>query len=440
MKRLTRNTLSLLCGLGLTQGVVAAVPFTFDSGSSGADGDLILSCAVEGIETVIDVGASGVMNYNSINIGSGCILKFSPTGNGPGHKSNPVRLLVSGDVVIEGTIDLTGTNGNVGISNYSVVGGIGGPGGYNGGNSGMAWLSSQAGYGPGGGAGVNVSATGNCGNAGSAGTFTPVIHEPRLQPLVGGSGGGGGCHDNGHYSVSSGAGGGGALLIAATGSITLNGTISTAGGYTSGNAAGGSGSAGMIHLIANAVDGSGSVNAIKTIIESNNGTTTLSSVFGLRYDYGLERLTLDLAQTPSLTIATVGGVDTSTTNQVELGASGSTTIAVSSSGIPEGAEVTLSVSGNLVARTTATGLLDANGDTSMVISIPSGISVITAYVSQSVTNVASLPSYLNEQITVARLEVTPGAKSALRFYTASGKPVPDGLVKDPWSHVSFNQG
>ncbi len=63
----------------------------FNSTSTGADGYVDRYCTGPGItEVVIDVGASGIMNYEYFTLGEFCRLTFTPTGTG----SSPVRLLV----------------------------------------------------------------------------------------------------------------------------------------------------------------------------------------------------------------------------------------------------------------------------------------------------------------------------------------------------------
>ena len=440
MKLSTSTTLALLLSLGISHSPVTLAAFNFNSGSTGALG--ALTCTTNFGEKIIDVGASGIMNYSSINIASGCIVKFTPTGNGLLHKSNPVRLLVSGDVVIEGEINLDGTHG-ITSPGYSVLGGVGGPGGYNGGNTGLLNSPATAGFGPGGGKGGEplYCASNDLDSGGRLGQFSPLFTQLQAQPLVGGSGGGGGCTIAGSGS-SSGGGGGGALLIAATGTITLNGKISALGGLPGSAGStfyrGGNGSAGMVYLVANQITGTGQTSTTLTIVETENNTSAFTKT-GTQYNIGLQRLALDLTQSPTLTIATVGGVDTSITSQVELGSPGDTVVTVTSTGLPTGTEVTLTVAGYVNINVTVSGVLDVTGTATMSITLPSGLSLLSAHVSQNVTNIAMLPTFQNEKITVARLETNPGAKSVLRFYTASGKLVPDGLIKNPWEHVDFGK-
>ncbi|MFT5504613.1 MAG: hypothetical protein ACI8XC_002330 [Gammaproteobacteria bacterium] len=412
---------------------ISAATFSFDSGSTEADGDLAVTCMTPGDITTVDVGESGIMNYASITVDADCILKFTPTGNSDFHFSQPVRLLVSGDVVIDGEINLDGGPGNGGNGSSRVLGGIGGPGGYNGGANGTALLAGQSGYGPGGGGGVD----GN--NAGASGSLLPIESDPRFQSLTGGSGGGGA--DASSLTTSSGAGGGGALLLASSGSVSIgiNGSISAQGGSSaSGSYVGGSGAAGMIHIIANTISGGGNLKAAKTIVESGVHTSTFS-ITGLGYQMLLQRLSLDLLQTPTLSIATVGGVDMSSDDTVSLGTNGDTVIELTSTGLIEGTEVSVAVSGYTVSVVTGVATLAADGTASVTVAIASGVSLITAYVSQSLSIASLVPDYNNEKIMLARLETNPSGSSVLNFYTETGLRVPDDFLDNPWQYVDFGQ-
>jgi len=430
--KLNKLSLALLALASFSQ--LQAAPFTFDSGSTDVDGALAFSdtdCPVLGTVKTYDVGTSGVKHLSSIDIHANCIVKFTPTGNGESHQSNPVRLLVSGDVVIDGKLDLDGAPFQVGFNTFSAPGGIGGPGGYNGGNTGLSGLEAGVGFGPAG--GVGGASGGN--NAGENGNFTPSESNPRLQTLIGGSGGGGAFST--FQNVGSGGGGGGAILIASSGSISIDGIISTKGGAA--NSGTGAGSDGMIHLIANQISGTGEFHAKKTILESSTKNLSLAAFTGTRYDIGLQRLTLDIATIPTLSISAIGGVDTSTVNSISLGASGDTSVNVTSTGLPEGTEVTVVVSGTTRTNSKAASLLDASGNASVTVNVPGGVSMMVVYVSIPLTTVAAanLPDFNGEQISIAKLEASPGKKAELVFYTASGKAVPNGFVKNPWSVVSL---
>ena len=292
--------------------MLATQAFAFDSGSTGVDGVFAPT-----VNTEVQLPESGILNYASINIPTGVIVKFKRN-----TANTPVYLLVSGNVTIAGRIDVSGTAaanvGTAGNGNLSDDGnpGIGGPGGYDGGRGGRddvnlrdSIISGGNGLGPGGGhaahgaiasiyyagyycpgqpgSGSNRSSVGGSASHLSAGgsmvagytcsgtplaevlTYpakpaVPTYGSAILQPLVGGSGGGGGAGGS-NFSGGGGGGGGGAILIAASGTLTLasGGTIyaheggpSTASGTGVGGL-GGYGSGGSVRLIATTVAGNG---------------------------------------------------------------------------------------------------------------------------------------------------------------------------------------
>ena len=227
-----------------------------------------------------------------------------------------MRLLVSGDVVVAGTISVAGERaadtGAAGDGNTADDGdaGAGGPGGYDGGRGGRVRtslgdnydrfseedalaVSGEWGHGPGGGAGARFKTRmgdqtyGVCPATSANFSILEGIEFARrslrercsingissigaygnatLLPLVGGSGGGGGWANSG-INGAGGGGGGGALLIAASGAVNITGTITADGGgggwfgrrFHSNS---GSGSGGAIRIIATTVSGNGRVYA-----------------------------------------------------------------------------------------------------------------------------------------------------------------------------------
>ena len=231
-----------------------------NTGSDGSDGALIVTAT-----TNIDMTGrpSGIYQYTSINITNGATVTFTPNAN-----NTPVVWLVQSNVVISGTVNLSGASG------VGAVAGVGGPGGYRGGSG-----ISPVGQGPGGGSALVSSNFSNVrsGNAsyGTLGSISnlcsnvsngipgSVYGNIYLIPLLGGSGGGGITNSCGGVG---GNGGGGAILIAAAGQIQLNGTINCRGGLnndvTCGSASyyGGYGSGGAVRLVASTIAGSGTIN------------------------------------------------------------------------------------------------------------------------------------------------------------------------------------
>jgi hypothetical protein len=204
-----------------------------NSGSNGSDGAFNPAT-----NTVIDMAdhPNGIYQYTSVNISNGVTVTFIPNAN-----NAPVVWLVQSNIVVSGTVDVSGKDGNSG------VGGLGGPGGFRGGNAGT---TATPGQGPGGGPvgtqGGNASYA-SLGLTNSGMPFAGALYgNPFLIPLVGGSGGGGALNSFG------GSGGGGAILLAASGNIVVNGTILASYGVS----CGGAGSGGAVRLIASRITGS----------------------------------------------------------------------------------------------------------------------------------------------------------------------------------------
>ncbi len=237
-----------------------------------------INVSSDGIDGVLNPASSitinmadhpnGIYQYSSVTISNGVTVSFTPNAN-----NTPVYWLVQSNVIINGTVNLSGQNANGG------QGGLGGPGGGAGGSGGSGnYPTASSGLGAGGGQGgyyinpTNAVLAGQAsfGTVGSQsgpsgpanyyqGQAAPgnVYGNNFLIPLMGGSGGGG-------FGGSGGGGGGGAILIAANGSITINspGNISANGGSSCCNSgSGGGGSGGAIRLVAALISGNGGVYA-----------------------------------------------------------------------------------------------------------------------------------------------------------------------------------
>ena len=233
-KQLVSAVLVML-GTGLTP----LSSWSFDSGSTGRDGAFSPI-----VDTALDLPSDGVLNFTTVNIPAGVTVTFNKNAI-----NTPVTLLADGDIIIDGTIDISGGDsaavGAAGDGNTGDDGmyGTGGPGGFDGGRGGIPGnVIGAAGLGPGAGnqsRGVNsagnTAGTG-CGGSGAgyltAGKPSQVVAKPgegkvkavcdskndqalggkvygveTLLPLVGGSGGGGGSA--GTAFAGSGGGGGG---------------------------------------------------------------------------------------------------------------------------------------------------------------------------------------------------------------------------------------
>lgn len=237
------------------------LPAQFNSGSDGSYGPLHITA-----ETTLDLPPDGIFHCTTIHIARGGILRFNRNA-----LNTPVYLLATGDVTIEGTIDVSGRRPEPGLQ-----GGAGGPGGFDGGHPGVDLLPPGDGHGPGAGRGgtTDPSQLQSWAGSGAYGIeirspFSSANHgasygSPLQVPLIGGSGGGG-------APLIGGGGGGGAILIASNTRIGLNNNWPSGGGVVANGGGGGSfqftangGSGGAIRLVAPVVAGSGTLQALGT--------------------------------------------------------------------------------------------------------------------------------------------------------------------------------
>lgn len=252
----TRVTLGAICLLALLLFMGAApvlLSQEFSSGSNESYGRLQVS-----ENTTLDLPADGIFHCTTIEVAANSTLTFNRN-----ELNTPVYLLASGNIVIQGTIDVSGSDTVEGV----VDGGRGGPGGFDGGKPGFNDAAQGDGYGPGGGSGgpsdwelaTYSAGSGSYGSVSNAGATTrkgSTYGSPLLIPLIGGSGGGGVAGSPGR----GGGGGGGAILIASSTSIEIGSTgkIQALGGGTLPHHNAGSG--GAIRLVAPVVVGTGEVN------------------------------------------------------------------------------------------------------------------------------------------------------------------------------------
>jgi len=250
MKSVRLKIIVPLLLIGLSMGAKGAA---FDSGSTGADGPLHVTNNL-----TLPLPPNGVFNFTTIEVDSSATLRFSRN-----EFNTPVFLLATGNVTINGSIDVSG------YPALSSVGGEGGPGGFDGGNPSAGGLPPSDGYGPGGGNGGTTSFGSIVTDSARSGTYAvPTSYSVSnqygnvlLDPLVGGSGGGG-------NTIGGGGGGGGAILIASSTQISIpapnTSRIVAYGGSGSGSPQFGSwnyGSGGAIRLVAPRVTGSGWLHA-----------------------------------------------------------------------------------------------------------------------------------------------------------------------------------
>ena len=218
--------------------------------------------------------ADGVWRFSKISIPKGMVLRFKKNAT-----NTPVCWLATGNVEINGIIDLSGENA-WNTTNPTLIKRMspkGGPGGFDGGRGGITFeesgkYSGMPGVGPGGGDPAFEGNQGNdwvgknggfTGSADSSGKTTSVYGNSYLKPLIGGSGGGGGKSSQSKNDGAPGGGGGGAIFIASSRDILLNGQILANGGDGAlmGDFPSGAGSGGAIRLVADRVTGSGILSA-----------------------------------------------------------------------------------------------------------------------------------------------------------------------------------
>lgn len=336
------------------------------------------------------------------------ILRFSSfrlvtrTMRFAGNAANtPVVILVAGDVTIANSgccpdVIVSGNAGGGGSSAVAGQGGLGGPGGFRGGDGASQAINLAAiggtGFGPGGGAGATAQPFVH----GGGGTFLGL---PELTPLIGGSGGGGGSSTSASAtscSAGGGGGGGGGLLIVANGTMTItnyqlfaNGGAGAGSGNSTCASSGGGGSGGAIRLVANrfASGGTGIINAqggsggtsgtpgrIRLeSVDSSSQTTFTTNPAALRI-VGPTPIASPIA--PTVAFTTINGSAVPAVPQggygaidVIVSAPGATTFTLSTSGVPSGTGVLVTIKPRIgaepmsqtvpVTNCTAAGVCDA---------------------------------------------------------------------------------
>lgn len=336
----------------------------------------------------------GVYHFTTIDVPAGVTVRFN---RGAGNA--PVRWLATGDVTIQGTLDVGGQPGASSLPPGTVA--LGGPGGYDGGAGGIATDSSASpvgapGQGPGGGAPGTAIQTNpenlRDGRPGSYAGPTTTYGNAFLQPLVGGSGGGGGA-SSAEWNGGNGGGGGGAILIASSRDITVSGVVRANGGdrVWSNASFGGTGSGGAILLRADRVGGPGTLQAFGGTANNPNGRIRVEAYLRLLTGsrvpsevVGLPAASGELNQIGTLVITQVSGQNVAqppsgnlSTPDVVFTAAGTVQVVVNGTGIPDGTPIRLRV-------TTSTGVVDAapqnmaNGTATFTVTVPKGLGTLQA--------------------------------------------------------------
>lgn len=335
---------------------------------------------------------NGIWNFTSINIPAGVTVRFGIETN---LALPPIRWLATEDVVINGTIDVSGQFAANDLPPGQPA--RGGPGGFDGGLGGVRFASSasyvgQPGKGPGGGDPGTAQQTNPNLRDGKPGEYNGNYGNVFLQPLLGGSGGGGGASNN-DWDGGRGGGGGGAIMIASSRDILLNGVVRANGGeYQWSNASyGGRGSGGAILLRADRITGPGSLEAYGGNQNNPNGrirveayARTLTGGQNPPAVVGLPSTNGDLNQAGTLSIVSVKGVNVVQpptgnllTPDVVFSDAGPVNVVVNGTGIPNGTPVQLRV-------TTATSVIQSapqnlqNGTATLTVTVPKGLGTLQA--------------------------------------------------------------
>lgn len=461
-RRLGVTMLLALVGLNSS----AALAGNFVSGSTGADGDFSPTTDI-----ALQVPPSGIFNFTDVNIPSGVTVTFAKNA-----ANSPVVMLATGNVVVAGTIDISGKSAT--DTSYTRISypeaGAGGPGGYSGGRGGDA-IGGHGGQGFGPGGGRGGSSTSNCGaypeggggagyaangeasicirNYGSAstrhGTAGPSYGSNTMLPLLGGSGGGGGA---GAVSASGapgggGGGGGGALLIAATKGVTVTGNLLANGGKGAGtvncswtsldSGSGGGGSGGFVRILTPAYTGGGTISVAGGVAGCRN-SGHYGGGNGSVGRYSVETLiggTLSFAGLPTVNITKVAGVAVpaiptgASDVSLPLSVDNPVAIEIAASNIPLAATIKLTMtpvhSGDAISVDAAplSGSFETS-TTSASINIPNGPSVLMAQVSYTLTlamGEALSPYAMGERVERVMLSAVAGGESKVTLITVSGR-------------------
>jgi hypothetical protein len=353
----------------------------------------------------------GVLRYSTVTIPANVIVTYARNA-----ANTPITVIATGDVTINGAINIAGQAAPFSPSSGAPlgVGGVSGPGGFNGGNGANGNQSPRGfnGDGPGGGVGgrggdIGVTAGGGGGFGSLGGTQGgsvggPIYGSTALLPLIGGSGGGGG----------------GAILILAPRIVFgAGGVIDARGGMggrsvaTAAGRGGGGGSGGAVRLVADVVSGGGNI-VVSGGAGANQGSNIAGGDGGFGYirveatDYSAFRPNLSgaiasfaakgpaaPAQPAQLRIVSVGGVaapaapvgSLTATPDVTVPATQANplTIALAGSGLPLGLPVTVTVNpltGDRPAPVLSTPLTgtEASSTATAQVNLPPGVSLIFA--------------------------------------------------------------
>jgi hypothetical protein len=452
--RSRRHLHSVLLGASLLLLPTVGAAQSFNSGSTGADGPFNPAS-----NTTLALPPTGVFNFTQINIPSGVVVTFTRNA-----ANTPVVLLATGNVTINGTLDVSGSaGGSFGRP------GAGGPGGFDGGAGadGLTTGVGGTGLGPGGGGAGGPGQSGGGGGgyltAGTAGGGTtggaggPAYGTVTLRPILGGSGGGGGGGSVTSFFGGGGGGGGGAIIVASSTSIALGTSSATVairanGGVGAvGSAAftsGGGGSGGAIRVIAPTISGIGQLQAQAQVGSGGaNGRIRLEATT-LSYtgtatpivSQGFPQPVFPGTGQPTLTIAGIGGIAAPATPSgnflatpdvvLPTGTTNPVAVALTASNIPLGTVIQVTATPQSGSKTTATssGLTGTLASSSAAASINLSLTqtnVLTATATfPLVASLGTGPIYAEgEEITHVRVAAMFGGTSKITYLTRSGREI-----------------
>jgi hypothetical protein len=347
----------------------------------------------------------GTYNYTTFMIDAG--ITVTVTGN------QPLIIKCTGNVLIDGILNLSGGNGTDGVTfSTNGVGGIGVAGGHNGGDGVFVGSGAPgiAGSGPGGGGFGDIWGGGAGGGYGAIGSNgVPYQSGPvalggtmygdiYLADYDGGSGGGGGSGGNNCGSGGGGAGGGILILRSCdTIMITGSGVISANGGHGgsdgTGNCGGGGGGAGgTIWLASPVMIQDGNLQAFGGLGGNSNlapeSVGGMGAVGRIRLDYNvlMGNMTGNESPTPGLTTTMLQNAMTEISPLCNGDANGSASALVTGGGgfytYSWDNGPTTAANPNLGAGTYIVTITDTNGcsinDTAVLTEPPALTSTITS--------------------------------------------------------------
>jgi hypothetical protein len=465
--RATLNTAGMQALGWILMSLVATQSWAFDSGSTGADGAFSPTA-----DSGLAFPPNGILNLTTLNIPAGVTVTV-----GPNPANGPAVILVQGDAVIDGVIDVSGADGEgVGSAPAGFAGGLPldnvggtgqGPGGSQGGSSSSVYAGSGGSYG----------SLGGTGGRASSSRRGLVYGSNALQPLLGGSGGGGTGIGNGSRGYR-GGGGGGAILIAVSGTLTLNREILANGGdgepavreavNTTGGPGAGGGSGGGVRLIATNFTGPGEINVAggnpglgmifpsdARVVDGGAGGAGRVRIEADAFNFS-GSVTPSVAVTaapspvfasnlPTIRMTTIGGsaVPANPVGESDVvlpsSISNPVTVEFAATGVPLGSVVDLTVvpsSGTTISASSSglTGSVE-NSTAFAQVALPQGPSVLYASVSFAAagTPIAMFAPFTDGEM-VARVELRStlgGGPSSMRLTTESGRiiDVPAALAK-----------